>query len=46
MGLVEGILSDEIIERIQSSNLANACEAICGVINDFFQIIIIENKED
>jgi hypothetical protein len=39
-------ISDEIIERIQSADLANACEAICGVINDFFQIIITENKED
>ncbi len=39
-------ISEEIIERIQSADLANACEAICGVINDFFQIIITENKED
>lgn len=38
--------STEILDKIQDANLANACEAICGIINDFFQVIITESKED
>jgi len=39
-------IPSEIVEKIQKANLANACEAICGIINDFFQVIITESKED
>lgn len=39
-------ISEELIEKIQTANLANACEAICGIINDFFQVIITESQEE
>jgi len=39
-------VSSEVIEKIQKANLGNACEAICGIISDFFQVIITESKED
>ncbi|MGC4059288.1 MAG: hypothetical protein QM743_14395 [Chitinophagaceae bacterium] len=39
-------VSPELVEKIQKADLANACEAICGIINDFFQVIITESKEE
>ena len=39
-------LSQENIELIKKADLANACETIVDIINDFFQIIITESIED
>lgn len=39
-------VTSEVIEVINKANLANACEAICGIISDFFQVIITESKEE
>lgn len=42
---LEDSINYELIEKVKQADLANACEAICGIINDFFQIIITENQE-
>jgi hypothetical protein len=39
-------VSSEVIEKVKQAALINACEGICGVINDFFQVIITESQEE
>lgn len=35
----------ESYEKIKESELRNASETVCGMINDFFESIIIESVE-
>lgn len=48
---VEGIedgeeeVSPEVLERIKSVELRNASETVCGMISDFFDVIITESVE-
>ncbi|WP_291131184.1 hypothetical protein [Flavobacterium sp. UBA7682] len=39
-------ISQENIDAIKRADLANACETIVELINDFFQVIITENVEN
>jgi hypothetical protein len=39
-------ISQENVELIKKADLANACETIVDLINDFFQVIITESTED
>lgn len=40
------LVSQENIELIKKADLANACETIVDLLNDFFQVIITESVED
>lgn len=39
-------ISQETIDLIKKADLANACETIVDLLNDFFQVIITESIED
>ena len=38
-------LPEELLQKMQQSELSNASETICGMINDFFEPIITESVE-
>lgn len=38
-------IPSESYEKIKESELRNASETVCGMINDFFESIIIESIE-
>lgn len=38
-------VSDEIFDKIKENNLNNASETVCGMITDFFEVIITEATE-
>ncbi|TXE15364.1 hypothetical protein ES692_17050 [Psychroserpens burtonensis] len=38
-------LSDGVYQKIKESELRNASETVCGMINDFFELIITESIE-
>ena len=38
-------IPSESYEKIKESELRNASETVCGMINDFFESIIIESVE-
>ena len=39
-------ISSEQVETIKKADLENACETIVDLINDFFQVIITESKDE
>lgn len=39
-------ISDEIIEQLRDRELRHASETICGILNDFFESIIIGSPEE
>lgn len=39
-------ISEEQIEIVKKANLENACETIVDLLNDFFQVIVTETRED
>ena len=41
----ENELSDEVYQKIKESELRNASETVCGMISDFFELIITESVE-
>ena len=41
----ENTISDELYQKIKDSELRNASETVCGMINDFFELIITESIE-
>ncbi|MDC9721354.1 MAG: hypothetical protein PSN34_01100 [Urechidicola sp.] len=41
----ENELSDGVYQKIKESELRNASETVCGMINDFFELIITESVE-
>lgn len=41
----ENELSDTVYQKIKESELRNASETVCGMINDFFELIITESVE-
>ncbi|MDH7448427.1 hypothetical protein [Aquimarina sp. 2201CG14-23] len=41
----ENFISEEVQQNIMESELRNASETVCGMINDFFEMIIIESVE-
>jgi len=38
-------LSDAVYQKIKESGLRNASETVCGMINDFFELIVTESTE-
>jgi len=38
-------INDETYQKIKESELRNASETVCGMINDFFELIIVESVE-
>jgi len=41
----ENHISDEAYQKIKEAELRNASETVCGMINDFFELIITESIE-
>jgi len=41
----ENKLSDSVYQKIKESELRNASETVCGMINDFFELIVTESFE-
>ena len=41
----ENTISDDTFQKIKDAELRNASETVCGMINDFFEMIIIESVE-
>lgn len=39
----DGEVSSEVLEKIRNSELENASETVCGMISDFFEVIITES---
>ncbi len=39
-------IPDEILEKMREAGLQNASETVCGMINDFFEVIITESAEE
>lgn len=39
-------ISEEIIEQLRDRELRHASETICGILNDFFESIVIGSSED
>ena len=42
----EELIPDDSYEQIQELGLRNASETVCGIINDFFEFIIIESIDE
>ncbi len=40
------IVSDEVYQQMKEAALRNASETVCGMINDFFEVIITESLEE
>lgn len=40
------IVSDEVYQKMKEAGLRNASETVCGMINDFFEVIITESLEE
>ncbi len=41
----DDLISDDVYEQIQESDLRNASETVCGMINDFFEVIVTESVD-
>lgn len=39
-------IPSDLVETVKRADLSNACEAICGILTDFFDIIVTEAKEE
>ncbi|MEM1325765.1 MAG: hypothetical protein AAGI23_07425 [Bacteroidota bacterium] len=42
----DSAISSETLDKIRSAELFNASETVCGIINDFFEVIITESIEE
>lgn len=42
----ENPVSDEVYQKMKETGLRNASETVCGMINDFFEVIITESLEE
>ena len=41
----DDLISDDVYEQIQESDLRNASETVCGMISDFFEVIVTESVD-